>query len=496
MSRCIPRGAAAACLAAWIAGAPAPAVAEPVPAPAATAAAPRPPADALRLLWYWLDAQVGYEKLPGLTAAVVVGPDTVARFSFGTADHAGRQPMRPDTLFSICSISKVFTAIAVMQLWEDGKLSLDDDVTRWVPKMAVQRSDPDSGPVTIRALLMHASGLPREGAFLYWSERRFPSTDELLAATAGQRMLQRTGERYQYSNLGVALLGEVVAAASGMPYARYVEQKILAPLGLRDTAPALPAALWGQRLAQGFGALQRDGRREPMPLFDTAGLVPAAGFSSTAEDLARVLAWQNRLRRNGGREVLKVATLREMQRVQWADNDATNTWGYGFWVQRDGNKLTAGHNGTCPGYLTDMTLALDDEVGVALLINANDNRSATRLSTPARRLLVRGLRLPAAAADGPVLAEYSGRYGGSAFFSESVVVPWGRDLAWLTLPTTDPVAGLSVLRHAGGDTFRFVRDDGSLGGELRFVRDASGRVAAAINGASQVPRTAAMEERP
>jgi len=448
----------------------------------------------LRVLSYWLDAQVAYEKLPGLTAAVVVGQNVVGKLAIGNADHAGRQPMRPDTIFSICSISKVFTSIAVMQLWEDGKLSLDDDVAKWVPALALQRHDPDSGPVTLRALLSHSAGVPRDAAFPYWSDQRFPSTEALQRATAGQRTPMRAAERYQYSNLGMALLGEVVASASGMPYAQYVQQRILDPLGLRDTRPSIPSELWGTRLAQGFGALQRDGRRAPLPVFDTRGLVPAAGFSSTVEDLARMLVWQNRLRKNGGREVLKVATLREMQRAQWADADTTNTWGYGFWVLRDAGKWVAGHNGTCAGYLSDMTLALDDEAGIALMINANDNRSAIRLSSPARRLLLKGLRLPVAPASGPKLADYSGRFGGAPFSSESVVLPWGPDLAYLDVPVGDPAPAMGVLRHVAGDTFRQVRDDNSLGREFSFLRDAAGRVVSVSTGGFIAPRTAPMEE--
>lgn len=444
----------------------------------AAAQASAPPRDALRLVETWLQAQVAYERVPGVAASIVIGPDVVWRGAFGFADPARRVPVKPDTAFGICSISKLFTAVAVMQLVEDGKLALDDDIGKLLPTFAVRRTDPDSGPISIRSLLTHASGLPREAAASYWTppDFRFPTREQLLAGLATQQTLSRANERHQYSNLGMALLGEVVATASGLPYATYVQQRILAPLGLADTRPGGPVGEPGPRMAQGFGALRRDGTRQALPPYDARALAPAAGFSSTAEDLARFAAWNFRLRKNGGRELLHVATLREMQRVHWTDPDGKETWGLGFAAWRDGGNDMVAHNGTCPGQLSSLQLALTDEVATVALINANDNLSASRYTRPMRQLVQMGLKLPAPPADGPRLEDYAGSYNEQPLGSEFVVLPWGRDLAALQLPTTNPVGSLQVLRHAGGDRFRVVRADGSLGAEYAFLRDSTGRV--------------------
>lgn len=463
--------------------APAPPLAARALSTPAAAAAQTQYRDALKLVEVWADAQVAFERLPGLTAGVVLGQDLVWSQTWGTLDHRRRVPTRTDTIYSICSISKLFTAVAVMQQWEEGRLSLDDDIGKHLPGFALQRSDADSGPITIRALLSHAAGLPREADFPYWTppDFKFPTREQLLQGLSSQRTIARTSERYQYSNLGMALLGEVVAATSGMPYADYVQQRILNPLKLSDTAPRLPAPLWGTRLAQGFGAIKRDGQRDPVPLFDAQGLAAAAGFSSTLPDLARFAAWQFRLHKAGGQEVLKAATLRDMHRVQWTSADGKDSWGLGFAVGRDGANTVVSHAGVCPGQLASLVLALKDEVAVVAMANANDNSALNRLTRPMRQIMLKGLRLPVAPSGPgqPDLAAYAGRYDAQPWGSESVVLPWGKGLVTLGLPSRDPAADMRLLVFVEGDRFRFENDDGSAGAEVTFERDTAGKVTGA-----------------
>jgi CubicO group peptidase (beta-lactamase class C family) len=436
--------------------------------------------DALRLTDLWLEAQNRFDRVPALSAGVVVGQELVWKKGFGMIDARGRVAAAADTIYSICSISKLFTSVAVMQLWEAGKLSLDDDIGKLLPAFALQRTDADSGPITIRSLLTHSSGLPREADFGYWLPPgfSFPSRAELIRSLGGQQTFMRMSDHYQYSNLAMALLGEVVASVSGSSYEDYVQREILTPLKLVDTRPLMPMELYGKRLAQGFGAIKRDGTRDLLAPFDTRGMAPAAGFTSTVEDLARFASWQFRLRKSGGREVLKVATLRDMQRVQWVDEDGKNNRGLGFNVSRDGSNTVVGHTGVCPGYLTAISLALSDEVAVIAMANANDNRSLSRYTQPMRKLVLKGLKLPVAprTPGEPELESLAGHYASQPFDSEWIVVPWGAGLASLSLPTDDPAGSMQVLKRVGKDSFRETRDDGSLGEEFVFQRDASGQV--------------------
>jgi len=433
--------------------------------------------DALRLLDYWLDAQVAYDHVPAVSAGVVIGQSLVWSGGYGFADAARRVPVSADTIYSICSISKLFTAVAVMQLWETGKLGLDDDLGKYLPAFKMARSDPDSGPVSLRSLLTHSSGLPRETLANPWQPPEFvaPGRDQALADLAQQKTLMRASDRHQYSNLGMLLLGEVVAGVSGQPYADYVQQHILQPLKLPETRPYLPKELLGTRLPAGHSSIKRDGKRDVMRPFDMTGLTAAAGYTSTVADLARFASWQFRLAGKGGSEVLKVATLRDMQRVQWTDPDGKTTWGFGFAVSREGANTVVSHGGICPGYNTALALALKDEVAVIALANANGVGPYTRQM---RQIMLKGLRLPLATvqAGKPDLEAFAGRYAGQPWDSEIVIVPWGKDLTLLTLPSRDPVGEMQVLRHVDGDVFRMVRGDDSLGAEVAFDRDASNAV--------------------
>ena len=472
--------------------------APPVAASTAAAAPPTQHLDMLRLLDLWLEAQRAYDRVPALSAGVVIGPELVWQRGYGSLDGAVAPPPTGNTLYSICSISKLLTSVAVMQLWEAGRLSLDDDVARHVPDFAIQRKDADSGPITLRALLTHSAGVPREADLGYWSspEFRFPTRQALYERVREQRTLMRAQQGYQYSNLGMSVLGDVVAAVSGQPYERYIESRILAPLGMADTRPFTPELPFGTRAAVGFGALQRDGSRERLPPFDTRALLPAAGYASTVQDLARLASWQLRLLKSGGNEVLRVATLREMHRVQWISDDRQTARGFGFLVQREQNQNVVGHDGLCPGYRTAVVLVPGQEFGVIALANAIGNTGLAPYTGPMRRLVAKGLRLPVAATGPgkPALAAYGGRYRSQPWSSEEVIVPWGEGLAMLQLPSSDPANGLSVLRHVQGDRFRFVRDDGLPAGEVLFERNVTGQVSGYRWAGSLVSRLAPLPE--
>lgn len=433
--------------------------------------------DALRLINLWLEAQTAYDKVPALSAGIVIGKDLVWAKGYGHVDDERQVPADRHTVYSICSISKLFTSIATMQLWESDKLSLDVDIGTLLPSLALQRAGPDAGRITPRGLMSHAAGLPREASLPAWPSATYvaPTRSEIVTTLVSQPPYLSPAERYQYSNLGMVVLGEVVSAVSGRPYAELVAERILAPLGMADTRPTIPTDLLGVRLPQGHSALRRDGTRDRLPVFQPQGLLPAAGYSSTVADLARFAAWQFRLLRGGGQELLKVSTLREMQRVQWTDPDGKNAWGLGFSVSREGANTVVGHAGRCPGYESAIGLALKDEVAVIALLNAQNAGPYTRQM---RQLMLKGLRLPVAptAADSPDLPAYAGRYNAQPWGSELIIVPWGKDLAALYLPSANPVEALGLLRHVSADTFRRVRDDDSLAHEVVFTRDQAGKV--------------------
>lgn len=432
--------------------------------------------DAFNLIDTWIEAQYQFDELPGISIGIVKDQELIWSKGYGSSDMEKGVPATSNTIYSICSISKLFTSIAIMQLYEEGKVRLDDSISKHLPYYDLQQQFDKSGPVTIRSILTHSSGLPRESDFPYWSgpEFAFPSQDELRSKLGEQETLYTASTYFQYSNLGLTLLGDVVEEVSGIPYETYVEENILQPLRLADTHPYLPADKWGNQMATGYSSVKRDGTREKMPLFDAKGITAAAGFSSTIGDLARFASWQFRLLGNGGKEILRSSTLKEMQRVHWVDPDWSTHWGLGFSVQqRDGSKLV-GHGGSCPGYRTTILLEPDEKFAYIVMINAME--SPNRYANPIRDIILKAQRQKESDDNGSDLESYTGIYDGQPWNAELNVFPWFGKLAMVGFPSGNPGNQMTLLKHIEGDSFRRIRKDDSLGEKVTFERNNRGEV--------------------
>lgn len=430
-----------------------------------------PASDALRLIDAWLEAQQVYDRIPGMSVGIVKDQELIWSKGYGVSDLKKKHPATTETLYSICSITKLFTSVAIMQLYERGKLRLDDSLSTLLPDRSVRQQFNDSGPITIRNLLTHSSGLPRESDFPYWSapEFKFPTREEVDSKLAEQQTLYPASTYFQYSNLGMTLLGEVVEKLSGMPYDEYVEENILKPLRLRNTHATLPRELWGNQLATGYSSITRQGTRDPLPLFDTQGIQAAAGFSSTVEDLARFASWQFRLITNGGKEVLRASTLKEMQRVHWVDPDWKVHWGLGFVVFQQNGKTLVGHAGSCPGYRS--VLLLDPKEKLAAIVLTNAMESPWGYASHIRNIFLKGEKEKKKSTSHPDFDVYTGTYDAQPWGSEKKIIPWYGNLAIVDLPSENPLEDMTLLQHVSGDTFRRVRRDESLGDEVVFERD-------------------------
>ncbi len=201
--------------------------------------------EALAIIDVWLQAQRDFDKLPGIAVSVMNDQDMIFSRGYGMADVEKKISMQPETIFSICSISKLFTSVAIMQLWEQGKLRLDDSINALLPSYNLKQQYKETVPITIRSLLTHSSGLPREAAYPYWSgpDFYFPTVKEINEKLGNQQTLYPSSTIFQYSNLGMSLLGEAVTAVSKTGYEDYVAKNILQPLKLSNTHPFMPKEL-------------------------------------------------------------------------------------------------------------------------------------------------------------------------------------------------------------------------------------------------------------
>jgi CubicO group peptidase (beta-lactamase class C family) len=436
---------------------------------------------ALEAARIWLEAQRAYDRIPGVSAAVVYDQQVLWDGGYGNSDLSRKSPATESTIYSICSISKLFTSIAVMQLRDAGKLRLDDPVEKHLSWFKIQKTAPEGPEITVEGLLTHASGLPRESEFPYWTapDYVFPTPDQVKEKIASQQTLYPAERHFQYSNLGLTLAGEVVAAASGQPYAEYVKGHILAPLGMTDTTPEIPADQRGIRLATGYSILTRDGEPTAMPFFQVRGIAPAAGFASTAGDLARFASWQFRLLEKGGTEILSANTLREMYRIHWVEPDFETTWGLGFSVWRRDGKIFVGHGGSCPGFRTAVLFRPEEKVATIFLSNAHEAASEAfaqclyDLVAPAIKDAVKSPE--AAKKPDAGLNKYLGTY--KAWSGELAVIIWENSLAAIDLPTMNPLKSITKLKKTGKHTFRRIRKDDDLGEEIVFEMGPDGRAA-------------------
>jgi CubicO group peptidase (beta-lactamase class C family) len=434
--------------------------------------------EALRIIDVWLNAQRDFDKLPGISVAIVNDQKIIFSKGYGFADVEKQVPMQPETICSICSISKLFTSVAVMQLWEQGKLRLDDSISSLLPGFNLKQQYAETVPITIRSLLTHSSGLPREAAYPYWSapDFYFPTEKEIKEKLGGQQTLYPSSTYFQYSNLGMSLLGEAVANVSKTSYENYVEKNILEPLQLTNTHPSLPKNLWRGKMATGYSSLYRDGTRKMMPFFQANGIAAAAGYSSNVIDLAHFASWQFRLLNNDKKEILRPSTLKEMQRVQWMDPDGKLIWGLGFGILQKNGINYVGHGGSCPGYRTSLALSPKSKIAVSIMINAQGTDPDKYIAS-IFEILNKAKDAADTSTNNIDLDAYAGNYDSYAWGGEDVILPWKGKLALFDVPSDDPANSIRLYKYISKDTFRRMRkDDDSLGEELRFERDSNGKI--------------------
>jgi len=457
------------------------------PSAAQTAAADRSPlarkpdvAAALTVLDSWIAATVTQREQPGLSIGVVYDQDLIWAKGYGYADVERRVPATPSTIYRIASISKLFTATAIMQLRDAGKLRLDDAVSDRLPWFSIKKTYDGGPPITIRQLITHTSGLPRELSGVNWSDLTFPGREELRRVLPGQETVFAPETEWKYSNLAVSLAGEIVAQVSGESWPQYVERHILQPLGMAATRTAPARAM--PALAIGYGRRVPGRARDVEPYVDIGAEAPAGNLASNVEDLAKFVSLQFRDGPSGGAQVLQGSTLREMQRVQWLRSNWRSGWGLGFMIRRVDDQVRIGHGGALPGHRTWIEVAPAQKLGVILLTNANDG-DPERYVDQAFVLLNPAVAKAVAPPDAPKVADpawqqYVGRYAWK--FSEMQIQILNGELTMIVPEADNLWDARMILQPLGPRTFRMVAPGFSVGpiGELlTFEMDGKGKVA-------------------
>lgn len=370
----------------------------------------------------------------------------------GLADIGSNTPITEDTVFRIGSITKTFTAIAVMQLWEQGLIDLDAPANDYLRAYRLTPAKPSFRPTTLRQLLTHTGGIPEQvpsyGLLLpdYGESvklgRRVPSLAEYYRGSL--RVAVEPGTMFLYGDHGIATLGQIVEDVSGQPLDRYFREHLFEPLGMADT-DLLRSAHVQPRLATGY----KLGARGPKAIPDRQMVPAAAGaIYSTTRDMARYVAALLGGGSNEHGSVLKPETLATMFAPQYQADPRVPGMGLGFFRANMGGHPAVEHQGILPGFNSQIWLAPNDGVGVLAFTNGASNAvmwMPGELSGLLGHLL--GVTAEGIRTDVPQHPEI-----------------WGEICGWysLSVPITDPRsrlyvgAGAEVLARRGELIFRFL----------------------------------------
>jgi D-alanyl-D-alanine carboxypeptidase len=439
-----------------------------------------------RLFASWIRGQIAYRNLPGLVIGVVHDQQLVWAEGFGFADVDAKIPMTPSTKFRMASHSKLFTATAIMQLRDAGKVHLDDTVATYLPWFRIRPAGADDPAITIEELLTHSAGLPRE-AGAHWSELSFPDAAGIQAFVEKNRAAFSPEVRWKYSNLGFTIAGMVVEAISGEKWASYVQSHIFNPLGM--TASSVDKNVEG--LATGYGQRMPDGTRAKMPFVDARAMAPATGITSNVEDMAKFVSLQFRQGKVGGSQILSTGALRQMHRIRMVENNWQSGNAIGFAVTRDHDKVYVGHGGSYFGYKTHTLMQIEPKVGVIVLTNADDanpSEIALHLMQSVGEAVVKASHVaPTLVTWDPSWSRFAGTYR-SRIGGETEVIELNQRLVSITPSGPYPDNPIQLV-PVGNGLFRVEASTGGgpVGEIVRFVEQ-NGKVVRMYTGGSYSDR--------
>lgn len=297
---------------------------------------------------------------PGAVALVARSGKPVYRKAFGMANLELNVAMKPENVFEIGSITKQFTAVAILQLEEEGKLSVHDPLTRWVENY------PTHGhTITIHHLLTHLSGIKSYTDIEKWTKvwRQDMTPQEMIDLFKNEPMDFAPGEKWAYNNSAYFLLGYIIERASGMPYPEFVTQRIFIPLGLKNTyygsmSRIIPNRASGYQKGESFVNAEYLSLTQPYA---------AGSIMSTVDDL---LAWNIAIHAG---KVIKKETLARAFADPKLNNGKNTHYGYGWGLNDINGSLTYEHSGGIFGYLSNGIYLPKEDVYVVVLSNCDCN---------------------------------------------------------------------------------------------------------------------------
>ena len=326
----------------------------------------------------YVRGELEQHRIAGLSLAIVRDGNVEKLSAYGTANLELNAPVTTNTVFEIGSLTKQFTAAAILLLVEDGKLGLDDPLSRHLADL------PEAWDgITIRHLLTHTSGLRNYTGLPGFEVTRRLTAGQFVTELARQPLQFAPGERWSYCNSGYNLLGFIIERSSGQAYAEFLNERLFKPLGMtssrtRDVAAIIPNRANGYELKRGL-RINRDS--------DLTDVCAAGALVSTVPDL---LKWNAALETE---KTLSAASKRAMWTAVRLNDNQTHAYGLGWFLDPLSGHQNIGHSGSTSGFSASLQRFPADRLAIIILCNSGENGVATKLakalagryfSTPAR----------------------------------------------------------------------------------------------------------------
>jgi len=330
---------------------------------------------AIEYLDNWFEIQMLQDKnTPGLSVAISYRGDVIYKNAWGFANVENNEKITPEHLFRIASHSKTFTATAIMQLVEVGKMSLDDPVGEYLDFL---NTNPDKrvSCITIRQLLSHSSGMVRDGKDSnFWSLRNpFPSKEAIVQELSKEPLAIEYNTRFKYSNYAYGLLGWIIEEVSGLCFADYMQKNILDPLKLTNVTTEHNAETGN--IVTGYSNVTPSGEQIPLnSTSQTEGLLGATGFCANPETLCKFYT----AIMPGSGQLLKDKSKQEMlqKHIPVPDMPKETHYGLGFVCEEYGSRTLNGHSGGMPGHTSRSLFDKQEGIVVSIMTNSLAGQSA------------------------------------------------------------------------------------------------------------------------
>jgi CubicO group peptidase (beta-lactamase class C family) len=311
-------------------------------------------------------ADLKSHPIPGLALEVIQDGQCVKRAGYGLANLEWQSPVTPLTVFEIGSVTKQFTAAAIMMLQQDGKLSVDDHISKYLKDTPASWKD-----ITIRHLLTHTSGIKNYTVLDGFEMRRKMTQAQFIEKMGGYALDFQPGEKWSYCNSGFNLLGYIIENVSSETYWQFMRERIFEPLGMTSTTSRDPRTVIRFR-ASGYEQdlqgkyINRD--------YDLTDLVSAGAIVSTVDDMAK---WNASL---DSHQLLTAASEQEMWTPLRLNDGKTHEYGFGWFLSPLKGHQNIGHSGTTSGFSASLQRFPKDGLAVIVLTNSNEDGVATKVA--------------------------------------------------------------------------------------------------------------------